>query len=271
MTQILPYILCSALYAAVAVLLVRALAGVRAPGALSPHALHLASVLPLALHTALLFGSVFRNDQMYLGVGNSISVIIWLTVLIYWAGGIFQRWEGLQAIIVGAAALLVWAPLVLPSVRPLSHTELPAFRLHLLISLLAYSLFTIASLQALMMAALEKRLHSGRLPAFLQSLPPLLTMERLLFRIIAVGFVLLSLTLFTGMVFSDELFGQPLKVTHKVLFGILAWCIFAALLAGRQIYGWRGRLALRWTLAGFLALVLAYLGSKFVLEVVLQK
>ena len=271
MAQILPYILCSALYAGVAVLLVRALAGAHERGAFSPHTLHLASVLPLALHTALLFGSVFRNDQMYLGVGNSISVIIWLTVLIYWAGGIFQRWEGLQAIIVGAAALLVWAPLALPSVRPLSHTNLPAFRLHLLISLLAYSLFTIASLQALMMAALEKRLHAGRLPAFLQSLPPLLTMENLLFRVIAVGFVLLSLTLFTGMVFSDELFGQPLKVTHKVVFGILAWCIFAALLAGRRVYGWRGRLALRWTLAGFLALVLAYLGSKFVLEIVLQK
>ena len=271
MLQILPYLLCSALYAGVALLLVRALARPAPASAPSPRTLHVTSVVPLALHTALLFRSVFAGDQMYLGVGNSVSVIIWLTVLIYWLGGIFYPLEGLQVIISAAAAVLVWTPLILPSVRPLSHTNLPAFRFHLLISLLAYSLFTIASLQALMMAALEKRLHGGRLPAFVQSLPPLLTMETLLFRIIAVGFLLLSLTLFTGMVFSEELFGQPLRFTHKVVFGILSWCIFAALLAGRQIYGWRGRLALRWTLAGFLALVLAYIGSKFVLEVVLQR
>lgn len=271
MLEILPYLLCSALYAAVAVLLARAMSRPGQHGPLGNRALHLATFLPLALHTGLLYDSVFAAGRMYLGVGTSLSVIIWLTVLIYWVGGLFQRLEGLQVMIAGAAALLVFSPLVLPSVHPLSHTELPAFRLHLLISLLAFSLFTIASLQALMMAVLEKRLHGGRLPAFLQSLPPLLTMERLLFRIIALGLLLLTLTLASGMLFSEELFGQPLKFTHKVVFGILGWCIFAALLAGRQIYGWRGRLALRWTLAGFLALVLAYIGSKFVLEVILHR
>jgi ABC-type uncharacterized transport system permease subunit len=271
MSQILPYLLCSALYVGVAVLLVRSLALPHRDNPLRARTLHLASVVPLALHTLLLSGSVFAGDQMYLGVGNSVSVIIWLTVLIYWAGGIFYRLEGLQVIISAAAAALVWAPLALPSVRPLTHTNLPAFRLHLLISLLAYSLFTIASLQALMMAALEKRLHGGRLPAFLLSLPPLLTMEMLLFRIIVVGFLLLSLTLFSGMMFSEELFGQPLKFTHKVVFGILSWCIFGALLAGRHVYGWRGRRALHYTLAGFVALILAYIGSKFVLEIVLHR
>ena len=173
--------------------------------------------------------------------------------------------------IAGAAAILVLVPVVLPPVQPLSHTDLPAFRVHLLIALLAYSLFTIASLQALMMAVLEKRLHDGRLPAYLQSLPPLLTVERLLFRIIALGFVLLTLTLGSGMLFSEELAGQPLQVNQKVVFGILSWCIYAALLAGRRIYGWRGRPALRWTLAGFVVLVLAYIGSKLVLEVSLQR
>ena len=155
--------------------------------------------------------------------------------------------------------------------RPLTHTDLPAFRLHLVISLLAYSLFTIASLQALMMALLERRLAPRPAAAFLHRCRPLLTMERLLFRIIAMGFLLLTLTLGSGMLFSEELFGQPLKFTHKVVFGILAWCIFAAL-ADRapDCYGWRGPLALRWTLAGFLALVLAYIGSKFVLEVILH-
>ncbi len=271
MPEILLYLLCSALYAAVAVLLARAMSRPDQSGARGRGALHLATALPWALHTALLYGSVFAGGQMYLGVGNSISVIIWLTVLIYWAGSFFQRLEGLQVLIDGAAALLVWSPMLLPSVRPLSHTDSPAFRLHLLIALLAYSLFTIASLQALMMAVLENRLHGGRLPSYLQSLPPLLSIERLLFRIIALGFILLTLTLISGMLFSEVLVGQPLKVNHKVVFGILSWCIYAALLAGRRIYGWRGRLALRWTLTGFLALLLAYIGSKFVLEVILHR
>jgi ABC-type uncharacterized transport system permease subunit len=156
-------------------------------------------------------------------------------------------------------------------VNPLPHTDLAGFRVHLLLSFCAFSLLTIASLQALMMAALERRLHGGALPPYLQSLPPLLSLEQLLFRIIGAGFLLLTLTLASGMLFSEEIFDRPLQFTHKVVFGILAWIIFAALLAGRQIYGWRGRIALRWTLAGFMVLVLAYIGSKFVLEVLLQR
>jgi ABC-type uncharacterized transport system permease subunit len=96
-------------------------------------------------------------------------------------------------------------------------------------------------------------------------------MEKLLFRVIWVGFILLTLTLLSGIVFSEEVFGQPLKFTHKTLFGIISWGVFAALLTGRQLYGWRGRIAIRWTLAGFIILLLAYLGSKFVLEVILQR
>jgi ABC-type uncharacterized transport system permease subunit len=270
MPGILPYLLCAAAYATLAALLYRSLAR---PGgsASTARALHVATAAPLALHTWLLYAAVFQEGGMYLGVGTSVSVIIWLTVLIYWIGGFYYRLEGLQLLILAAAAVLVLAPLAAPSVRPLAHTELPAFRLHLIISLLAYSLFTIASLQALVMAMLERRLHGGMLPAFLETLPPLLTMERMLFRIITAGFLLLTLTLGSGMIFSEELFGQPLRFTHKVIFGIAAWAIFATLLAGRQAYGWRGRTALRWTLYGFIALVLAYVGSKFVLEVILRR
>ncbi|NBR27698.1 MAG: cytochrome C biogenesis protein, partial [Betaproteobacteria bacterium] len=93
----------------------------------------------------------------------------------------------------------------------------------------------------------------------------------LLFRIILAGFVLLTLTLMTGIVYSEELFGKAMRFNHKTVFGILSWLIFAALLGGRWRYGWRGRIAVRWTLAGFLMLVLAYIGSKFVLEIILGK
>lgn len=269
MAGILPYLLCAAGYAGIALVLLRLLT--LRPAEQVPRTLHLLTAAPLLVHGWLLHASVFSDGGIYLGVGVSVSVIVWLAALIYWIGGFFYRLEGLQVFVLGAAAVLVVLPLLLPSVRPLAHTDLPAFRAHLIISLTAFSLFTIASLQALMMAVLERRLREGPLPRVLQSLPPLLTMERMLFRIIGAGFVLLTLTLLSGMLFSEELFGRPLSFTHKVVFGIAAWFIFAALLAGRRIYGWRGRMALRWTLAGFMALVLAYIGTKFVLEVLLGR
>jgi ABC-type uncharacterized transport system permease subunit len=270
MPEILLHLLCAALYYALGFLTYRTLVREPASAPTRSH-LQLLTLVPLGLHSWLLYDSVFRGEAMYLGVGASLSAIIWLSVLIYWSAAFFYRVEGMQLLVLAAAAPLVLAPLVAPSLRPLPHTDLPAFRLHLVISLAAYSLLTIASLQALVMAVVERRLRGGTLPVFLQRLPPLLTMEVMLFRILAAGFVLLTLTLGSGMLFSEELFGRPLQFTHKVVFGLAAWAIFGALLAGRRIYGWRGRVALRWTLAGFLALVLAYIGTKFVLEVILRR
>jgi ABC-type uncharacterized transport system permease subunit len=232
---------------------------------------HVSLIVPLTLHALLLIRAIFEGDNLYLGVGTAISIIIWLTVLIYWTGGFFYRLEGLQVLVLPTAAMLSLLPLVLPAVHPLSNTHLAAFTAHLVISLLAYSLFTVASLHVLMMAVMERRLHRGNLPQFMQNLPPLLTMERLLFQIIFAGFVLLTLTLGSGILFSEELFGKPMQFTHKTVFGILSWMIFGAMLGGRVLYGWRGRVAMRWTLAGFLSLLLAYIGSKFVIEVLLQR
>jgi ABC-type uncharacterized transport system permease subunit len=114
-------------------------------------------------------------------------------------------------------------------------------------------------------------LHGGALVGPFAALPPLLVMERLLFRVILAGFAFLTLTLATGIVFSETLFGQAMKFDHKTVFAVASWLIFGALLAGRYLYGWRGRLALRWTLAGFIALLLAYVGSRFVIEVILRR
>jgi ABC-type uncharacterized transport system permease subunit len=132
------------------------------------------------------------------------------------------------------------------------------------------------------MAMVERRLHRARqsgsgglgreaLTGPLSALPPLLTLEALLFRILALGFVMLTLTLVTGVVFSEEVFGQPLQLNHKTLFGILSWLVFGGLLLGRWLWGWRGRRALRWTMTGFVVLLLAYVGSRFVLEVLLSR
>lgn len=228
-------------------------------------------VVPLALHAWLLYQAVFGPTGLFLGVGTALSAIAWLSMLIYWIASLTYRLEGLQSLILPVAAIAVLLPAVFPATRPLAHTELPAFKFHLALSMLAYSLFTIASLHVLLMALVERRLHGGALTRSLRSMPPLLTMETLLFRIIGAGFALLTLALVSGVFFSEELFGKPMTFSHKTLFAWLSWGIFAALLAGRSIYGWRGRVAVRWTLAGFLTLLLAYVGSKFVLEVLLGR
>ncbi|MDP2706117.1 MAG: cytochrome c biogenesis protein CcsA [Burkholderiales bacterium] len=269
------YPITSLMYAALAVYFWRTrwVVGARAAGPRSEAKTleQLAVLVPLALHATLLYDSMFAGDGVRLGVGNAMSTIVWLTVAIYWLGNLFYNIEGLQAMVMPVAAVCALLPVLLPSASTLPNTELVAFRVHLLISMLAYSLFTIASLHVLLMALLERRLHGGELPAALHQLPPLLTMETLLFRIITAGFVLLTLTLATGIVYTEELFGKAMRFNHKTVFGILSWFIFAALLGGRQLYGWRGRIAVRWTLTGFLMLVLAYVGSRFVLEVILGR
>lgn len=275
MLPILPYAINALLYAAIGFMLVRDMGRQPAPGPAAPrgkpHPTHFLILIPLALHTSLLARAMFSGGEMYMSVGTALSTIVWLSVLIYWLGNFFYRLEGVHALVIPVAAVGVLMPILLPPVKPLANADMPFFRVHLVISMLAYSFFTIASLHVLLMAVLEKRLHAGTLPPLLRGLPPLLAMERLLFRIIAAGFVLLTLTLASGMLFSEELFGKPLQLTHKVVFGILAWIIFGTLLLGRLRWGWRGRIAQRWTLAGFLVLLLAYIGSKFVIEVILHR
>ena len=274
MSEILPYVLNALLYAGLAVHFWRTRWGPRSETqstTLPAWFEHHAVLVPLGLHAWLLAHSTFGDGGLYLGVGNAISAILWLTVLIYWLGDFHYKLDGLQSLVMPVAAMASFLPAILPSAHPLPNTEFPEFKLHLVIAMLAYSLFTIGSLHVLLMALLERRLHHGALSRTLQRLPPLLAMEALLFRIIWAGFILLTLTLVSGVVFSEELFGRAARFNHKTVFGVVSWLIFAALLAGRHVYGWRGRVAVRWTLAGFLMLVLAYIGSKFVLEVILGR
>ena len=228
-------------------------------------------LVPLALHSILLARSLFAPDGLHLGVGNAVSAILWLTVVVYWAGSFHYALEGLQPLVLPVAAVAALLPALFPSAHPLPHTEFPVFKVHLLIAMAAYSLLTIASLHVLLMTIIERRLHAGTLSEAMRGMPPLLSMEKLLFQIIWGGFILLTFTIVSGALFSEELFGRAARFNHKTVFGLLSWAIFAALLAGRHGYGWRGRVAVRWTLAGFLMLVLAYVGSKFVLEVLLGR
>ncbi len=227
--------------------------------------------LLLALHAFSLYLTIPQPGGLNLGVGNSLSVTAWLAVVTYWGASFAYRLESLYVAILPIAGASLLVPVILPESHILPYSGMAAFHWHLLVSLLAYSLLTIAALHAGLMVSLEKRLHHATLSGAMSHLPPLLTLETLLFRLLWAGFLFLTLSLVTGMLFSETIFGKPLAFNHKVIFGILAWLIFATLLAGRSIYGWRGKRASRLTIAGFALLLLAYIGSKFVLEILLGR
>lgn len=238
-----------------------------------------APVLALAvgLHGVLLVHGIYVEGQLRFGFAHALSATLWITALIVWVETFFSASRGLFLLVLPLAALTAVLPAAYPGAILGQATEAPMFRLHLLLAILAYSLLTIAAMHALLMASMDRRLHGetmaggGRLAHFLDRLPPLLAMETVLFRLITAGFVLLSATLISGLFFSEEVFGRALRLDHKTIFTIAAWVVFGGLLAGRVVFGWRGRTALRWTLTGFAMLMLAYVGSRFVLEVVLGR
>ncbi|MSQ49155.1 MAG: cytochrome C biogenesis protein [Betaproteobacteria bacterium] len=229
-----------------------------------------AILLPLTAHGVLLYSEMFAHSELRFGFAYALSAMLWLAVLFYWLESFLYDLDALQAPVLALAALSAPLPALFPGHIGAAYAVAFEFRLHLVLAMLAYSLFTIALLHALLMAALERRLHRKQ-GAQAAVLPPLLTLERLLFRLLGAGFLLLTLTLATGFAFSETLFGRVMRFDHKTVFAVLSWLTFGLLLAGRQLYGWRGRTALRWTLSGFVLLLLAYIGSRFVLEVVLDR
>jgi ABC-type uncharacterized transport system permease subunit len=230
----------------------------------------LAILVPLGLHGWLLYQGVFAKE-LHFGFAQALSVMMFLGVAVYWVESLFYSLEGMQPLLLPLAAVAAPLPALFPGLAASgAYAEAAEFKLHLALAMIAYGLFVIALLHAALMSFAERHLHLKGTVAF-PNLPPLLTLEALLFRMIGAAFVFLTLTLVTGIAFSETLFGRALRFDHKTVFAILSWLIFAWLLAGRWRYGWRGRTALRWTLSGFVMLLLAYVGSRFVLEVLLQR
>jgi len=156
---------------------------------------------------------------------------------------------------------------------PVEHTLLPAqameLKIHILMSIMAYALLSIAAVHAIVLYIQDRHLRNRRPGGFIRALPPLETMETLLFQMIGLGFFLHSLSLITGVIYLENMFSQ--HIAHKTILSIVAWFVFATLLWGRWRFGWRGNTAIRWTLGGFFVLLLAYMGSKWVLEVILAR
>jgi ABC-type uncharacterized transport system permease subunit len=231
------------------------------------------------LHGAALALDVSAPGELRVGFAAMLSATLWVSVAAYWLENRNFTLDSLRVLVLPVSAVAVLLPAVFPGNMIALDGKSPLFLWHIVISILAYSTLTIAAFHAVLMMLQEARLHArpgvaaqiGWFAAALDRLPALMTMEKLLFRLIGFGFFLLTLTVLSGVFFSEELFGRAFKWDHKIIFTLLSWALFGLLLAGRRWQGWRGRTALGFTLTGFAILFLAYVGSRFVLEVILHR
>lgn len=218
----------------------------------------------LLAHAPLAFIPIAMTPAHF-GAREALSLLTWLAVLIYWTAAYLIRLEGLQAILLPVATLSLGIAQLLPAGHATPWLAKPLMQVHFAIAMLSYGFFAVAAGLATLMRLADRALHHpGR--SLLQQLPPLLALEKLLFSTLSLGLALLTATLTTGAIFAEELFGRALNLNHKTIFSLAAWLVFATLLWGRHARGWRGRTAINWTLAGFSLLLLAYIGSRFVLD-----
>ena len=225
----------------------------------------------IVLHGALLYEGLFQPQGLNLGLTQAISLVAWAVAVLYLVAALTRPVESLGVIILPGTGLMLLLAWLWPSQHWIAVKSSLLEPAHIIVSLLAYSLLSIAVLQSVTLTLQDRYLRGHRAGGFLGALPPLETMERLMFQMIAAGFALLTVTVVSGVFFSEAVFGQALRFTHHVVLSLIAWAVFAVLLIGRWRFGWRGRSAVRWTLAGFSLLALAYFGSKFVLEVILNR
>lgn len=220
----------------------------------------------LLLHLAVLHTAIIGSTGLRFGLFNVALMHGWLLALLALLVNIYRPVQGIYLIAMPMAAFELSLGVIGHDATSLSVVLSTAIQGHVLISLLAYSLLSIAALQALLVHWQERALRRHQ-RGLLMALPALQTMEIMLFELIAVGFVLLCLAIGTGFLVLDDLFAQ--HVAHKTIFTLMAWLVFACLLAGRHWRGWRGRTAVRFTLIGFGLLLVGFVGSKFVLELLL--
>lgn len=233
------------------------------------HAL-IPGLLAVLCHGLLLYPEILTTAGLNLGFFHAAALIALLTASLLLAASLFEPVENLGIVVFPVAATSIGLLLAYPESHIITNaTAGRALNVHILLSLVAYSILGLAALQALLLAVQDRQLHNRHPGGFVRALPPLQTMETLLFQMIGFGFFLLTLALVTGAIFLEDIFAQHL--VHKTVLSVLAWGVFAILLWGRWQFGWRSRVAIRWTVGGFLFLLLAYFGSKLVLELILNR
>jgi ABC-type uncharacterized transport system permease subunit len=235
-------------------------------------------LIVLIIHGTLLHDSIFNGDTFVFGFAQDLSLMAWVGLSFYWIQSFFLPISSLRLMAISMAMFCAVLPDLFPgSVISQRAVADPWFKAHFIVATFAVGFFSLAAMLAVLMRFQDRALRKGMAngmagaPTWVESLPPLLTMESFLFRLLYVGYVLLTMTVFSGLFFSQELFGKPLVFDHKTVFALLSWALFTGLVIARIRVGLRGPSAVRWVLGGFFALLLTYAGTRFVAEVILQR
>lgn len=224
-----------------------------------------------ALHGAQLVWTFVGAPDRF-GFAQTLSITVWLVMAIYLVETRVYPEMPTRWALAGLGSIAILLTLFYPG-TPLPQTSSPLLALHWALGLSAYGLFAIAVAHGWLMNRAERHIRSGGAPQQGDGVP-LLRLERLMFRFVASGFILLTLTLLVGTFFGEQLYGSAgvgWHWDHKHLFTLLSWIVFAALLFGHWRFGWRGQRAVRMLYTGAVFLLLGYAGSRFVLEVLLRR
>lgn len=219
-------------------------------------------------HTVALFCAIHTQQGINLGVMNIASLTTLMVTLVVLLSSLRKPAESLLLFIL-PFTMLAFVFAWLSPAHSVIWRPPPAMVVHVLISVLAYGLLMVAAFQSLLLSYQEYQLRNHRQKRTLQALPSLQTMERLMFEFLLVGVIFLTLSLLSGFLFFEDMFGQQL--VHKMVFSLVAWCVFTGLLLGHRLWGWRGLTAMRWILAGFLLLILSYFGWRLAVNILAVK
>lgn len=239
----------------------------------SAHGKHVAglalAVVGWLTHGYALCEAVFRGPALALSTTDTVSIVGWVIATIAIGVALWRsRFDFISGGLLIAAG--IDAAITNDSSRDFALSQ-HGWQLttHVMLSVIAYALITVGAVLALALSLLDRRLRSHRPLGWLSSLPSVEALESGMFQALIAGFVLLSFALFSGFIFVDDLFDQHLA--HKAILSCIAWLVLAVLIFGRWRFGWRGQTAAKWAITGYLLLVLAYFGSKIVLEMVLNR
>jgi len=220
------------------------------------------------LHVLHLYPQIFTPQGLNLTFYYSTSLVLFIISTLVLILSISKKREFIGIFLLPIVIASIALTILKPEIHP-ATSNIRGLQLHIVFSLFAFSVLAIAAIQSILLFNQDRHLRKANIDNMTRALPPLHDSEKFLFQTITIGFLLLSVALLTGFLFLENMFQQHL--VHKTVLSILAWILFAVLLWGRRQFGWRGQKAIRWMLGGFAFLILAYLGSKFVQEIVLHR
>jgi ABC-type uncharacterized transport system permease subunit len=230
-------------------------------------ALILAS-LALVLHAFILTDSLLILPGQNMSILNVASLVGWLISATMLAASFKLPNTILLPVVYGFTALVVLINPLMPDVHIMHYDVKPALLIHIGFALLAYACLGIAFLYALQLAYINLRLKEKRASLLHSSLPPLMAVETILFKLLLVGTVLLTLSLISGFMFLENMFAK--EQAHKTVLSLMAWLVYGVILFGHAKFGWRGKPVITATIVGSILLTLSYFGSRFVREVILS-